>query len=179
MAANIHCLLDHFWMLWEEQSPSCIRNWFEPPCDHSGTLWRWLMSPHCTSLGTTSLVLKWLCCYWNWNKFHGFFFQLEEQDSVLKGDFVLWRVNVCLFHAGVEVTMLHETRLDQSGKEMCPKCAASLWGRLWNGLSLWTVPFAGSQQHCLEGSLEVELPHGKHRCSNPGSWSEVQSELNL
>lgn len=52
------------------------------------------------------------------------FFQLEEQDSVMKDDFVLWCVNVCLFHVGGEAPRLPETRLEQSRKEK--RCVLSV-----------------------------------------------------
>lgn len=172
MAANIHFPLTHFWVLWEEQSPSCIRNCCEAPCDYSGTLggdWCVHVAHH---LAGTSLVPKWLCVYWNWNKFHRvfFFFQLEEQDSVLKDDFVLWCVKMCLLQTGVEVSGLQQSRKEKG-------CILSVHhlSREGSGMVCLCERCLLQGARSIPWTEEVELPCGRHRCSNPGSWNEIKS----
>lgn len=128
MAANIHCLLIHFWGLWEEQSPSWIRNCLDPPVNTqalSGSDWC-IHIAH--NLAETSLVPKWLCCYWNWNKFHGV-------SSAWRAGFSPGRLFCsvmceCVFvscrglNLVASATRQPETRLGQSKREM--RCALSM-----------------------------------------------------
>lgn len=63
-------------------------------------------------------------------------------------------------------------------KEMWPKCAVSLWGRLWSELCV-NRAFCRELAALLWKQLRGKLPCMKHGCSSLSSWSEIKSVLNL
>lgn len=177
MAANIHCLLARFWVLWEEQSPSCNKELLWT------TLWPLRHSLEVTDVSTLHITWQEPPLFPNGfvvtgieiNSM-GFFFQLEEQDSFLKDGFVLWCVKVCLLHAGVEVTGPEQSRKEKrcvlsvhhlcgEGSGMgclCELCllqgaSSSAWKAAWRWNCTWEIWAQMLKSWFLEWNKELNF----------------------
>lgn len=110
--------------------------------------------------------------------FYFFFFSSEIPEGRIHSFqmmFLLFNIDVCVLHVGVESTRPADIGL---GDEMGPKSSSSLWGRLWSGLFVHCA-FCRELAALLGKQLEGKLPCMRRRRSSRCSWSEIKNELNL